>query len=445
MPYQPTMPTHRPLPLHTVTTRIPGPFPLSLHSTPLPHLDVNWSIAGNPTGPTVFICPSMSHSAFVTRPRAERVEAAGKATTAGWWESVVGWGEEYGVDLTRFQVVSASPLGGPFGTSSPLSMDDSRGEAFCASFPVITPLDQARCHHALLQHLHRHPALLPSGYRVSLPLYAIIGSSMGGMAAIHFSTSFPQQSDRVIAVCTTPLTSASTQALRSTQRAAVRMDPLYAGGRYTRPPLQGLRLARMMGTICYRSRVEFDQRFSPLVDEDGKFPVERYLDHVGWAFGGRYDANCYLLLSECMDRMDVGQIDGVCARVSYDEAVERVSKDSEWMVLPVTEDALIPAEESDRWAQRTRRSRRARAPRAHQQPLRTRRLPQVSSSAQQLRLTCALAFPLLTTGDALLPCCATDRVHYSASPLRAEDTGLCCRGSSSLALCVLCDCRRATR
>ena len=350
IPFQPTIPTHRPLPPHTVTTRIPGPFPLSLHSAPLPHLDVNWSIAGNPTGPTVFICPSMSHSAFVTRSRAERTESAGKATTAGWWESVVGWGEEYGVDLTRFQVVSASPLGGPFGTSSPLSMDDSRGQAFCASFPVITPLDQARCHHALLQHLHRHPALLPPGYRVSLPLYAIVGSSMGGMAAIHFSTSFPQQSDRVVAVCTTPLTSASTQALRSTQRAAVRMDPLYAGGRYTRPPLQGLRLARMMGTICYRSRVEFDQRFSPLIDESGRFPVERYLDHVGWAFGGRYDANCYLLLSECMDRMDVGQIDGVCARVSYDEAVERVSKDSEWMLLPVTEDALIPAEESDRWA-----------------------------------------------------------------------------------------------
>ena len=331
---------------------------------------MTWSLVGNPAGPTIFIFPSMSHSALVTRPRHIRhpspsIPAPPSASPSpGWWEAVTGWGEAYGIDLTTFNVLSASALGAPFGTSSPLSPDPrtppGSPSPYRASFPLITPLDQARCHHTLLTHLTTTPGLLPPGYRLSLPLFAVIGSSMGGMAAIHFATSFPSAYQRVVLICTTPLTSPSTQALRSTQRAAVRMDPLYQSGRYTSPPIAGLRLARMMGTICYRSRMEFDARFSSQVGEGGRFPVERYLDHVGWTFGGRYDANCYLLLSEAMDRMDVGQVmgdekggqggGGGRMRVEMEEAVRRVNPTSEWMVLPVTEDALIPAEESDRWA-----------------------------------------------------------------------------------------------
>ena len=341
---------------HNWTVRLPGPFPLSLHPTlPLPYLDVDFSLVGNPAGPTVFIFPSMSHSSHVTRPLPLRSSPASPSDPAGWWEAVVGWGPHYGVDLRVFNVLSASPLGAPFGSSSPLSPDPS-GRAYRASFPSITPLDQARCHEALLRHLTQGAGVgdMARGtpfesWRPRLPLYAVVGSSMGGMAAIHFACHFPAACHRVVVICSTPLTSPSTQALRSTQRAAVRMDPAYAGGAYGTAPVAGMKLARMLGTICYRSREEFDERFSPHVGEGGRFPVERYLDHVGWAFGGRYDANCYLLLSECMDRMDVGQRMGE-GRRSYEEAVRGVGRESEWLVLPVTEDALIPAEESDRWA-----------------------------------------------------------------------------------------------
>ena len=366
------------LPPHTFTTRISRPFPLSLHATPLPHLDVNWSITGNPTGPTIFIMPSMSHSSLVTRPHSFRhptppTTPPAPPTTAGWWESVVGWGAEYGIDLNTFQVLSASALGAPFATSSPLSYTTPSSAsqqspvAYRVSFPRITPLDQANAHHALLQHLTDNPNLLPSPYQLSVPLYAIVGSSMGGMSAIHFATRHPALFHRAILICTTPLTSPSTQALRSIQRSAIRLDPHYHSGAYTRPPIEGMRLARKLGTICYRSRGEMDRRFSPRVRLDGSWQVEGYLEHVSWGFASRYDANCYLLLSECMDRMDIGQsIEQHSPRQAgevwlsaeddteddaYHSACERIaSGNSEWLIFPITEDALIPAEESDRFA-----------------------------------------------------------------------------------------------
>ena len=359
------------LPPHTFTTRISQPFPLSLHRTPLPHLDVNWSVAGNPAGPTVFILPSMSHSSLVTRPRHLRPD---RSTTPGWWEAVVGWGADYGVDLNTFQVLSASPLGAPFGTTSPLSYA-SASEAYRASFPRITPLDQANAHHAILQHLLAQPQLLPAPHRLSLPLYAIVGSSMGGMAAVQFAVRYPSLFRRAVLVCSTPLTSPSTQALRSIQRSAIRLDPAYADGRYSSPPVEGMRLARKLGTICYRSRGEMDRRFSGRVRADGSWQVEGYLEHVSYGFASRYDANCYLALSDAMDRMDLAQAGerpqwrgeaaeqeevGLSAHDgsaegreddAYRRACQRIADGrSEWLIFPITEDALIPAEESDRLA-----------------------------------------------------------------------------------------------
>ena len=117
-----------------------------------------------------------------------------------------------------------------------------------------------------------------------------------------------------------------------------------------------------------------DRRFDGKVRSDGTWQVEGYLEHVSWAFASRYDANCYLLLSECMDRMDIGQsieleqqqqqpareagevwlsadapVDS--SSDTYHRACERIaSGNSEWLIFPITEDALIPAEESDRFA-----------------------------------------------------------------------------------------------
>jgi homoserine O-acetyltransferase len=341
----------------------------------LPSLSINYfdSASFDPSAlskPVVYVMPSMSHSGLVTRSPAGRKAKQG---VAGWWEEVVGFGSQFGVDLNKFRVVSSSPLGGPYGTTSPLSVNPLNGKPYRASFPLITPLDQARVHAFLLDHL---------GVK---KVHAIVGASMGGMQVLQFAVHFPERYDRVIAICTTGQTSPSTQALRSVQRAAVRMDPHYANGDYAdAPPPQnvgpraGMGIARMFGTICYRSRAEFDARFSnrPLEQPVQTaahttpaylFEVERYLHHQADTFTGRYDANCYLTLSQCMDLMDLASAAPITSPsatsviaasastspvppLSYEQACSFVPASKQLMLLPIASDALIPPAEMERLA-----------------------------------------------------------------------------------------------
>jgi homoserine O-acetyltransferase len=329
------------------------PFPLVLGGQ-LPQLDLTYTVS-NPLGcksncnddiPTVYIMPSMSHSAHVFRP-----DKHDESIDKGWWEHVVGYGSEYAIDANRFRIISASPIGGPFGSSSPISVNPETNAIFGSSFPQITPADQALAHKWLLDHLGISQ------------VKSIVGASMGGMQALMFSRMFPALFDRCIAMCCTGWTSPSTVALRSVQRDIVMMDPNFMNGNY-RPgkgPLQGLGVARKVGTIAYRSRDEFDSRFEWKADKENRWEVERYLSHQAVSFQDRYDANCYLLLSKCMDLMDIGRgfdsfelgvkAIGACSNPGTSEAggVARVADPNkkEIMLIAVKQDALIPASEME--------------------------------------------------------------------------------------------------
>jgi homoserine O-acetyltransferase len=107
-------------------------------------------------------------------------------------------------------------------------------------------------------------------------------------------------------------------ALRSVQREAILRDPEWHGGQYPAdaPPRTGMRLARKLGTITYRSHEEWDQRFgrrrmAESIGQPGdfraQFEVESYLEHQGQRFAEVYDANCYLYLSRAMDQFDLAE------------------------------------------------------------------------------------------------------------------------------------------
>ena len=104
----------------------------------------------------------------------------------------------------------------------------------------------------------------------------------------------------------------------------------------------------LIGTICYRSRTEFDDRFDwNLKDfDDGKgdrFEVENYLEYQGNKFAGYYDANCYLTLSQCMDRMNLG-----FGFNTFEEGVNRIPDNKEILLLSYNTDYLIPPTELER-------------------------------------------------------------------------------------------------
>lgn len=79
------------------------------------------------------------------------------------------------------------------------------------------------------------------------------------------------------------------------------------------PPHAGMKLAREIATITYRSGPEWEQRFGRRRADPSKPPalcpdflIETYLDHAGEKWCLEYDANSLLYVSKAMDLFDLG-------------------------------------------------------------------------------------------------------------------------------------------
>jgi homoserine O-acetyltransferase/O-succinyltransferase len=156
----------------------------------------------------------------------------------------------------------------------------------------------------------------------------------------------------LVAISSTARANAFAIALRSLQREIIRSDPGWMGGNYPveRPPVMGMRLARKLGMITYRSAEEWDQRFGreraggehDAGDQFGvDFEVESYLEHHASKFVGQFDPNCYLYLSRAMDLFDVAEHSGCVATELSKPGVERA------LVIGVETDFLFPLHEQE--------------------------------------------------------------------------------------------------
>jgi homoserine O-acetyltransferase len=270
----------------------------------------------------------------------------------GWWQRMIGPGRA--LDTTRYYVVCVNSLGSCFGSTGPASIDPATGERYRTSFPEIAVEDIAHAGWAAMRALGVER------------LNAVIGASLGGMSVLAFAAQFPHATRRLISISGTPAASPFAIALRSVQREAILRDPEWQGGLYApeHPPRSGMRLARKLGTITYRSAAELGQRFGrePLAGIAGnvgpfapRFAVEGYLEAQAQRFTRVFDPNCYLYLSSAMDRFDLAEHRGSFAaafRAVTIEAVLVIGVESD-MLFPTHEQAAI-AEAFERNAVRTR-------------------------------------------------------------------------------------------
>ncbi|PRP86377.1 putative homoserine O-acetyltransferase [Planoprotostelium fungivorum] len=288
-------------------------------------IKIGWKEWGDPNGPVILLCPSFSMGCHA--------RSTANEPTPGWWEGMVG--DDLALDTKKYRIICPDILGAPFTTTNATSINPETQRNWGPDFPIITPVDQVRVHKRLLEHL---------GIK---KIKAVVGASLGGMQALTFAAEFPDSVEKVIALCTTAQSSPTTIAFRYVQKLAIRSDPNFNGGRYSPdgPPLHGLAVARALGTICYRSRAEFDERFqwSPLHvnQKDVSYDVESYLNAQASKFNRQYDANCYLTLSRCADLQDLAR-----GHDSYEEGVGRIQ--AEALLMGFTHDALIPSTELKR-------------------------------------------------------------------------------------------------
>ncbi|HLF09795.1 MAG TPA: homoserine O-acetyltransferase [Gammaproteobacteria bacterium] len=253
--------------------------------------------------------------------------------TPGWWEEIIGPGRP--IDTRRNFVICVNSLGSCFGSTGPASVDPRTREIYRLTFPVLSLEDVARGGYEVLRHLGIER------------LRATVGPSMGGMTALGFEILFPGVSDGLLIMSSGPLSLPFSIALRSLQREIIRRDPDWKGGNYPRDsvPLTGMRLARKLGMITYRSaeewRVRFGRERTSVTDTTGGqfgmvFEVEAYLEHHANKFIGQFDPNCYLYLSRASDLFDVAEHG---ASVEAGLSKVRVKRA---MIIGVTTDFLFP-------------------------------------------------------------------------------------------------------
>ena len=225
------------------TVRLPGPFTMR-HGGVLPEVDVVYETWGALT-------PERDNALLLLTGLSPSAHAASSAEdpSPGWWEEVVGPGKA--IDTDRFFVVCVNSLGSPHGTTGPASTDPRTGKRYRLTFPVLTIEDIATA---------AHEALRAIGLT---RLRALVGPSLGGMSALAYAILFPGDVDNLVTISSAARATPFAIAIRSVQREAIRTDPEWKGGEYVPPagPVTGLRLARKLGLITYRSAAEWRQRF----------------------------------------------------------------------------------------------------------------------------------------------------------------------------------------
>ncbi|ORZ18586.1 homoserine O-acetyltransferase [Absidia repens] len=218
----------------------------------------------------------------------------------GWWEDFIGPGCP--IDTNKFFVVCTNVIGGCYGSTGPSAIDPADNERYATRFPILTIFDMVRAQFLLLDHLGIEK------------LHASIGSSMGGMQSIAAASLYPDRVNRLVSISACARSHPYSIALRHTQRQVLMADPNWNKGFYYKgiPPHIGMKLAREIATISYRSGPEWELRFgrkraqedqSPALCPD--FLIETYLDHQGERFCLQYDANSLLYISKAMDMFDM--------------------------------------------------------------------------------------------------------------------------------------------
>ncbi|ORY67257.1 homoserine O-acetyltransferase [Pseudomassariella vexata] len=220
----------------------------------------------------------------------------------GWWEKFIGPGGC--LDTEKYFVICTNVIGGCFGSTGPSSVDPADGQRYATRFPILTMEDMVRAQFRLLDNLGVEK------------LYASVGSSMGGMQSLAAGLLFPPRVGRIVSISGCARSHPYSIAMRHTQRQVLMMDPNWNRGFYYGrvPPHAGMKLAREIATVTYRSGPEWEQRFGRRRADAAKPPalcpdflIETYLDHAGEKFCLTYDPNSLLYVSKAMDLFDLGR------------------------------------------------------------------------------------------------------------------------------------------
>lgn len=223
----------------------------------------------------------------------------GSSRIAEWWGGLMGAGALF--DTARWCVVGVNALGGCYGSTGPSSPAPD-GRRWGPRFPVVTVEDMVDV---------QRRALAALGIE---RLGVVIGGSLGGFQALSWARRYGAAVDHAVVIGAHDHLRAQAIAQNGLAREAIRLDPAFRDGWYDEQPAAGLRLARAIATITYKSEELFERRYANRPDRSGgnpklalddRFDVDGYLAYQGVRFAARMDANTYRVLTRAMDLFDL--------------------------------------------------------------------------------------------------------------------------------------------
>ena len=210
--------------------------------------------------PVILVCHALTGSSHVDQ----------------WWGDVLGPGRL--LDTGRYCIAGVNAIGSCYGSTGPASVAPD-GARWGDRFPIVTVEDMVGVQRDALAMLGVHR------------LAAAIGGSLGGQQALEWGRAFPDRVGVVVAIGATGRLSPMGIGLNAAARAAIDADPV-----------AGLRVARMIGMLSYKSSALLWRRHGRSPDRvEGRFDVEGYLHHQGDKLAARMDPYAYARLTKAMD------------------------------------------------------------------------------------------------------------------------------------------------
>lgn len=325
------------IPPGTRWIELPSPFPMkrggALHGARMAY--ETWGTLNNARDNAILVLTGLSPDAHA---------AANEANPEpGWWEAMIGPGKA--IDTNRWFVVCVNSLGSCKGSTGPASAHRDDGLPWRLRFPDLSIEDGAQAAFHVTQSLGIER------------LACLVGNSMGGMTALAYLALHPGAARTHVNISGAARALPFSIAIRSLQREAIRLDPMWNNGDYGDDayPDSGMRMARKLGVITYRSALEWDGRFGRVrLDSDRRddedpfgleFEVESYLEAHARRFVRRFDPNCYLYLSRSMDWYDIGE--GIEGGTEAGLAALRLEKA---LAIGVHTDILFPLQQQEQIA-----------------------------------------------------------------------------------------------
>ena len=242
-----------------------------------------------------------------------------------WWPELVGPGKLF--DTEKYFVVCTNMLGSAYGSSGPSSMNPETGAPYYLDFPKITVRDIVRANDLVRRHLGID--------RIDF----MVGGSIGGFQSIEWSIMEPEVIDKAVYIACGARVTPWLTAFNESMRMALEADPTFRECASLKGGEAGLRCARSIALISYRSYEGYNSTQWEK-DEDCLFADRSgsYQRYQGKKLSERFDAYSYWYLCGSVDSNNVGR-----GRGGVEKALGSIR--TECTVIGIDSDRLFPVEE----------------------------------------------------------------------------------------------------